>query len=231
MSDWLPTLAWISLAVAFVCALIVLLHIAAGHRQHMWIMNVVWVLTMLYAGPLGLWAYFRWGTLSTQRAMMRAKQRGDEPPARRKPGWQMVATGAMHCGSGCTLGDILAESFLILVPLTLGGKPIFAAWVLDYGLALLFGVAFQYFTIKPMRNLSVGEGLEAAIKADFLSLTAWQLGMYGWMAIATFAIFGHELEKTGPVFWFEMQIAMLCGFVTSYPVNGWLLKAGIKEKM
>jgi hypothetical protein len=28
-----------------------------------------------------------------------------------------------------------------------------------------------------------------------------------------------------------MQIAMLCGFVTSYPVNWWLLRAGLKEKM
>jgi hypothetical protein len=31
-------------------------------------------------------------------------------------------------------------------------------------------------------------------------------------------------------FWFMMQIAMLCGFVTSYPANWWLLRTGIKEK-
>jgi hypothetical protein len=71
----------------------------------------------------------------------------------------------------------------------------------------------------------------AAIKADTLSLTAWQLGMYGWMAIVTFLIFGRELETTDPVFWFMMQIAMLFGFMTSYPVNWWLLGAGIKERM
>lgn len=55
--------------------------------------------------------------------------------------------------------------------------------------------------------------------------------MYGWMAIATFLIFGHEIEKTSPVFWFMMQIAMLVGFLTAYPVNWWLLRSGIKEKM
>ncbi|HJT79714.1 MAG TPA: DUF4396 domain-containing protein [Chthoniobacterales bacterium] len=38
-------------------------------------------------------------------------------------------------------------------------------------------------------------------------------------------------EKTNPLFWFMMQIAMLAGFLTSYPVNWWLLRAGIKEKM
>jgi hypothetical protein len=55
--------------------------------------------------------------------------------------------------------------------------------------------------------------------------------MYGWMAIASFAVFQRELPTTDPVFWFMMQIAMLLGFLTSYPVNWWLLKAGIKERM
>ena len=73
--------------------------------------------------------------------------------------------------------------------------------------------------------------LVAALKADTLSLTAWQVGMYGWMAVATFLIFGRELDKADPVFWFMMQIAMLAGFLTSYPVNWWLVSAGIKEKM
>jgi hypothetical protein len=137
----------------------------------------------------------------------------------------------MHCGSGCTLGDLVAEWFLFLVPFTLFGRKIFGAWALDYVLALAFGIAFQYFTIKPMKELSTKEGLKQAVKADTLSLSCWQLGMYGWMAIVTFVIFGHEIEKTDPVFWFMMQIAMLFGFMTSYPINRWLLKKEIKEKM
>ena len=32
-------------------------------------------------------------------------------------------------------------------------------------------------------------------------------------------------------FWFMMQIAMLCGFATSYPVNGWLIRSAIKQPM
>jgi len=55
--------------------------------------------------------------------------------------------------------------------------------------------------------------------------------MYGWMAITTFLVFGHELSKTGPVFSFMMQIAMLVGFLTSCPVNWWLVRSGIKERM
>jgi len=117
------------------------------------------------------------------------------------------------------------------VPLTLFGHAIFATSVLDYAAAFVLGIAFQYFTIKPMKGLTPVQGLVAALKADTASLTAWQVGMYGWMAIVVFGIAGHEFAKTDPVFWFMMQIAMLCGFLTAYPVNWWLIRTGVKEAM
>ena len=100
----------------------------------------------------------------------------------------------------------MAEWFTFFLPVTVFGMSIFAAWAIDYVLAFAFGIAFQYFTIVPMRGLSPAQGLRAAVKADFLSLTAWQIGMYGWMAIATFGNFGRELVKTGPVFWFKRGV-------------------------
>ena len=159
----------------------------------------------------------------------------------------MVAKGASHCGSGCTLGDICAEFLALAVPAvavwfgwksifpdTPAGK-VFAVWILDYVFAFLFGVAFQYFTIVPMRGLSPGKGLIQAVKADFLSLTAWQIGMYGFMALAQFMLFvhvwPHELKPSMPEFWFMMQLGMLTGFATSYPINWWLIRRGVKEAM
>lgn len=103
--------------------------------------------------------------------------------------------------------------------------------MLDYLAAFVIGIAFQYFTIQPMTDQSPGQAFVSALKADTLSLTAWQVGMYGWMAIAIFLIFGHRSDKSTPVFWLMMQIAMLCGFLTAYPVNAWLLRRGIKEAM
>ncbi len=215
----LHTIAVTSLTVSGLCSALILIDIARGRTQRMWIMNIVWPVTALYSGPVGLWAYVKVG----------------RPPPhggiRKKPFWQSVGLSAMHCGSGCTLGDILAEWYLFLAPATLFGSRIYAAWALDYVLAFSIGIGFQYFTIVPMRHLTVKKGIVAALKADTLSLSAWQIGMYGWMAIAVFGIFGHEVSKTDPVFWFMMQIAMLLGFATSYPVNWWLLRRGIKEQM
>ena len=68
-----------------------------------------------------------------------------------------------------------------------------------------------------------------------LSLSAWQIGMYEFMAVASSWIFrgvlGARLEVNTPEFWWMMQVAMLCGFATSYQVNWWLIRSGIKEKM
>ena len=32
-------------------------------------------------------------------------------------------------------------------------------------------------------------------------------------------------------YWFQMQIGMVIGYFTSWPVNVWLIKRGWKEKM
>ncbi len=206
-------------------------------------MNVVWPVSALFGTLMWLWAYFRFGRLATRERVMVAQDRGEEPPNKRKPFAAMIGEGASHCGSGCTLGDVCAEWLAFAVPAvavafgwqSLFSEKIFAVWVLDYAFAFLFGIAFQYFTIAPMRNLGLAQGLWAAVKADTLSLTAWQIGMYGFMAVAFFWIFrsrlGAELKVNSAEFWFMMQIAMLAGFATSYPVNWWLLKSGIKEKM
>jgi hypothetical protein len=231
---WLHLLAIVSRLAGLACAIIVVLD-EMRHPQMMWIMNVVWPVNALFASVIALWAYYRFGRLKTRDA------KDDSDAA--TPFAVKVGKGAAHCGSGCTIGDILAEWIAFFVPavaIWLGWKSIFdekifAVWIADYILAFAFGIAFQYFTIKPMRDLAPGPALVAAVKADFLSLSAWQIGMYGFMAIAHFWIFklvlGVPLEVASPEFWFMMQIAMLAGFVTSYPVNWWLLRKGIKESM
>ncbi len=232
MPEWLTILASASLVLGGACALLIAADIVRGNRQHMWIMNLVWPITALYAGPLGLWAYLAVGRQSTHDAVHGAGHEGAHSPGHSRPFWQSVGLAATHCGAGCTLGDLVAEGLVLsFLPFTLFGQRLFAAWLVDFVLAFAFGIAFQYFTIKPMKQLSPARGLLAALKADSLSLSAWQVGMYGWMAVVTFVLFGQELDKGGPVFWFMMQLAMLAGFATSYPVNWWLVRTGIKERM
>ncbi len=240
---WFHGLAIAYLALGAASALVIALDLRR-HPQHMWIMNLVWPITALFGTLWVLWQYFSYGRLAEHSRMQQAMQAKEEPPNRRlTPFPVMVGNGALHCGAGCTLGDICAEWLILAVPAiavafgwhSIFSDKIFATWIVDYLFAYAFGIVFQYFTIAPMRSLSFGQGIAAAVKADTLSLTAWQVGMYGFMAIAYFAIFGAafdaRLEPSMVEFWFLMQIAMICGFLTAYPVNWWLIKRGIKEKM
>jgi len=240
---WLHGLSIAALALGFACAVLIALDVLR-HPQHMAIMNIVWPVTALFGTVLTLWGYFRWGRLATQEEMKAARARGEQPPSKiRTPLAAMVGKGTSHCGSACALADIAGEWLTVLAPgllawFGLGSvfeEKIYSRWVLDYLLAFVLGIVFQYFTIVPMRQLSFLPGVWAAVKADTLSLTAWQLGMYGFMAVAHFWLFarvlGTPLEVASPEFWFMMQIAMLCGFATSYPVNWWLVSKGWKEKM
>jgi hypothetical protein len=104
--------------------------------------------------------------------------------------------------------------------------------LMDFLLAWSFGIAFQYFTIVPMRGLSFGKGLLQAIRADTFSIVSFQAGLFAWMALTYFVIFpGPHLHPNEAVFWFMMQVGMMIGFFTSYPPNRVLLSKRWKEKM
>jgi hypothetical protein len=240
---WLHLLSIAALVVGFACAIIIAFD-EFRNPQHMWIMSVVWPLVALFGTFVTLWGYFRYGRLATQENAQQAKRRGEDLPSKKQTPFSiMVGKSAAHCGSGCCLGDICAEWLAFAFPgiaVALGwgslfGEKMFAVWILDFIFAFVLGIVFQYFTIKPMRCLSVGEGIVQAVKADTLSLSAWQVGMYAFMVFAQFFIFRAvlhtRLEVNSAEFWFMMQIAMLAGFVTAYPVNWWLLRKGMKEKM
>ena len=97
----------------------------------------------------------------------------------------------------------------------------------------MFGIIFQYFAIAPMRGLGLKDGLIAAAKADFISLTAFEVGLFGWMAIMTFVLFPapHHLMPSSAAYWLLMQIGMIIGYFTSWPANVWLVNRGIKVPM
>jgi hypothetical protein len=231
-----------ALVLGALCAMIVLIDVIR-HPQKMAVMNVVWPVTALFGTVLTTWGYYHYGRASSKEAMMRAKSENRPMPSKVQPFPALVAKGALHCGAGCMIGDVIAEWMAFFLPTlavwvgwhSIFQEKIFAVWVLDFILAFGLGIVFQYFAIVPMRGLSMGKGIVAALKADTLSLASWQVGMYGLMAFVQFywfpQAFGQKAEVNTVEFWFAMQLAMIAGFVTAYPVNWWLIRSGIKEKM
>jgi hypothetical protein len=240
---WLHAISVATLLLGAGCSVLLSVQVVR-YPQHMTVMNVVWPISALFGTIIVVWACFRYGRLATMVVHHRAKERGETPPnVAGTPFAMMVGKGALHCGSGCLPGDVAAEWLAFLVPSvavwfgwhSLFDERMYAVWVLDFVFAYALGIAFQYYTIVPMRGLSFGEGLWTAMKADTVSVIAWQVGMYGFMALAQFYLFPHLAGQRAPVnsgeFWFAMQVAMVAGFLTSYPVNCWLVGSGIKERM
>lgn len=275
--------ACLAVLSGILAAIIILLDLR--HRtQPMRIMNAVWPLTGLWAGLVGLAAYFAFGraarnavrtapvkpaaphpspetenrpvqadpgrthdphdphdpaeaplpmpSMQGMRMQMQMQTGAEMPGMASRPRWQSVVLSTLHCGAGCTLADLVGEWLLFFVPVAIAGSLLAGAWVTDYLLALVFGIGFQYAAIRGMERVPRGEAVIRAAKADFLSLTAWQVGMYSWMAIAIFALGdGVPVSRTSWWFWFMMQIGMGCGFLLSLPVNVWLIRKGIKKGM
>lgn len=226
---WIEALAWFSLAIAFASALIILVDIALfRRRQRMWVMNAVYPITALYWGPVALWFYLRHGRGAAQH-----HSGGHEmSPDHDAPSWRATAKSVSHCGAGCTLGDIAAEWLVYGTGLAIAGKALYADFALDFAFAWLFGIVFQYFAIAPpMHEGTRRQALAAAIKADTLSILAFQIGLFLGMWVYQDLIFSPGLAKTTAAYWMLMQVSMIIGFFTAWPVNVLLVRRGIKEKM
>lgn len=224
-------IAWLSVGLACACALWIAID-EVRNPQAMGVMNVVWPITALYFSIFAVWAYYRVGRKKTRKAMSMEDGHGAETAEGEGPTVAQVAVGTSHCGAGCMIADVCCEFGIAAASLTLLGSVLWAEYAIDFAAAWALGIVFQYFAIKPMSEMSVGQAVLAAIKADTLSILAFQVGMYAWMALVFFRLFPHpHLTPFMPQYWLMMQIGMVCGYATSFPMNWGLIRLGLKEAM
>lgn len=114
--DWLHNLSIAYLLFGALSAAIISFNLTR-HPQHLWIMNLVWPVTALFRTAWILWQYFTYGRPAIDAKAHAAMQRHEEPPNKKlTPFPIMVANGTLHCGAGCTLGDICAEWLVFAFP-------------------------------------------------------------------------------------------------------------------
>ena len=193
MPQWLVILSWISIILGLATAGVIAIDVSL-HPQHMRIMNVVWPVTGLYFPMVGWWLYT---SMARPMAVDAPKMMGPERD------WKSVFVSATHCGSGCVIGDIIGAPIVLATGWTLFGERLYADYVVEFGLAYIFGIAFQYLPIRAMRHVAPREALLDAVKADTLTLTAFEVGLFGWMAVTYFVLFATQPpDASTVVFWF-----------------------------
>jgi hypothetical protein len=254
---WYHWLSWAMLALAFASALVIVVdELVLGYRQQMRIMNLVHPISALYWGPVWVWAYFTRGRKSSgkwaQERALEIVESATDPAAAREKGEELeergtstdprnlrswhVGDAVSHCGAGCTLGDIAGEWLILTLGIawfgTWSGHALPEELLLDFLFAWTLGIVFQYLTIAPMTGEKGLKGIWGAIRVDTASIVAFQAGLFGWMAIYMLVIWPHHgIRIDSPDYWFQMQIGMILGYFTAWPVNRWLVSSGIKEKM
>jgi hypothetical protein len=203
LSDPVTLSVWVALVLASVAWTV--LDLRTRNPEMGGLMKLVWVLTVLYSGPLGAFVYVYSGRKQIAR---------DSLPRR---AFRSVA----HCYSGCGLGEIVGVS--VSVGLFAMGQ----YWVAAVTFACAYTAGFA-LTVGPL--VQEGVGLRRALWDAFLAETpsivvmeAVAIGVDLWLAGS--AGMGDAL------FWAALAVSLSCGLLAAYPVNILLIRWGVKEGM
>jgi len=193
-------------AILMVPSLVVLIHDLRRINAHlMSLMKAVWILTVLYSGPLGLTVYWMTGRKEISRDNI----------------WRRSWRSVSHCYSGCGMGEIVGV-FIAAGLLSLGNW-----WIAVITFALAY-VAGYALTVGPLLQEGVpfGTAMRDALLAETPSITVMEIVAIG----ADFVLAGGA-KMSEPIFWSGLIFSLSLGLFAAYPVNVALIHFGVKEGM
>ncbi len=176
------------------------------YNQHiMPLMKAVWVLTVLYSGPLGLIIFYYSGRRQIATDSL----------------WRKGFRSVAHCYSGCGAGEL--SGIIIAVGLLSLGN--FWVSLITFSLAYVFGYGM---TLGPL--LQSGMPFKRAMIDTFYSDTA-TIAVMEITAISLDLWLAGDATMGEPRFWNSLILSLTVGLVAAYPVNLWLIRLGVKGGM
>ena len=141
------------------------------------------------------------------------------------PLWIQSLRSSTHCMAGCALGDLAAMGVVEGLGLRLTTGIVASEIATGAVLAFLFGLfVFQAFPVMAERRIGFGASLAIALRADTMTITAYLVGQ-----IPAYVLLNPAAMSGGG--FTAMQASMAAGFITTYPVNWWLVAHGVKGDM
>ena len=180
------------------------------------VLKWAFVLFTAYTGPVGAFLY----VLGCREPLPGLHAQYTATP------WRQILGSTMHCVAGDGLGILVGAVIGGLVALSM---PVEIA--LEYALGFGFGwVIFQALFMKASAGGSFVRALRKTFIPELVSMNYLMGAMMVVMALAARAL-PESRDPTGPVFWFVIAMALLAGFLAAWPVNGWLVRRGLKHGM
>lgn len=189
----LPSLAWVAY------------DLKTRNAHLMSLMKVVWLLTVLYSGPLGLWIYGITGRRQISSDSL----------------WRRAFRSVAHCYSGCGMGEI-AGLLLAVGVLGLG-----TMWTVAVTFSFAYAAGFA-LTVGPLMQEGVKWG--TAVKDALISETP-SIFVMEVVAIGVDLLLAGDAGPSEVLFWTSLVVSLTCGLLAAYPVNVLLIHFGIKQGM
>lgn len=176
-------------------------------------MRLGWVLVTLYTGPFGFIAYWFLHGASARET--------PEPPL-----WEQSVESTIHCVAGDATGILLAAivTSWLRLPMSL---EVIVEYVAGFAVGLF---VFQALCMKLIFDGSYWRAVKGTLLAETLSMNAVMAGMIPVMVILMSRDMS-AMEPSSVRFWGTMSLAFVVGAVTTYQVNWWLVKRGLKHGM
>ncbi|MEO3771295.1 DUF4396 domain-containing protein [Micromonospora sp. B9E7] len=213
---WLLALSWAALAAAFVSFVIVVADTyLRGHRQPVRVMEIVWLVTVLYIGPAAVRLYWNWG-----RPEASGRRRRN---AERRPRRGVMVTYVSRCGAHCALGFVVAEVALYALRDDPAQGTLWIDYAGDYLAAVTIAVLFRYIG-EPGRSVTkIWHATTTVVKVELVTITAFELALFAWLTLAHHVVPEPSLRPGSPIFWFAGQIGLMAGFIAAWPAASWQL--------
>ncbi|WP_176458353.1 MULTISPECIES: DUF4396 domain-containing protein [unclassified Rhodococcus (in: high G+C Gram-positive bacteria)] len=208
LPTWLTPLAWVVVTFALISSAVIADDIyRRGHRHRTVATEVVWIGSGLYLGPFALLAYRRHGRSSVTPVSSTTVQASPHGVASGLPGG--TASAAAH---------LIGVPLVIASGLTIAGIDLWVMIIVIAILATIMLFVYERSAITPVVGTQAihRRSVVAALGVAALTVLAFDLGMGGWMLLL------HYTETMPPAtdaaFWMLMQIGIVLGVVTGYPV-------------
>ncbi|GGK18937.1 membrane protein [Deinococcus malanensis] len=203
---WTPA-AWIYLITSGISASFLAYDIY-GRRQHPQIpaMKPVWPVSALFLGPLAILLYARWGR----------ERRPAEGPARHSS-MTRILLALLPGAAASTVAHLIGVPLVFSAGWTIAGEALWAVALFILILATLMLFMFEAAAASGER----AHRLATLFLGAFVTVLAFDVGMVGWMLY----LHGTGLMQpiTDVVFTAQMQVGMLLGMLTAFPVASWLI--------
>jgi hypothetical protein len=206
------------------CTALMILKDLFRHPHPVAVMNIIWPLTGLYMPFIGwiAWWYLGRKPSQQQKLALLAPQK-----IRGNASWQTIFISTSLSAAACIFGDIMTIPIVTLLKQFAINPALWMQAIICLIVSLFMGLLFQFLAIRQREQHSFGRALLLALKTEIFPLVTYQFGIFIFMALALKFVLNEQANPLLVVFWFMLQLAIMTGFLFSWPANHFLIKRGL----